>query len=50
MITVLIIVTAVIAALVAVVVLIALFSDNTICNYCNADGDPCPRCGGSTLR
>lgn len=19
--------------------------DNTICNYCNDDDDPCPRCG-----
>lgn len=38
-------------AIIAVVFIMAAAIEmsrwNQICNYCNADGDPCPRCGGS---
>lgn len=37
--------TVVVAIVVAAV--IEKSSWNQICNYCNADGHPCPRCGGS---
>ena len=37
--------------LIAVVIgtILAVLYDNTICNYCNYDGEPCPWCGGRKL-
>lgn len=42
----------VMACIVAVVAVLSVWEalgGNKICNYCNADGDPCPWCSGSRL-
>lgn len=33
--------------IIAVAVIVVACVENTICNYCNYDGDPCPLCGGN---
>lgn len=39
-----------IVLIVGAIVVVALYEGEPLCQYCNNDGDPCPRCGGYTER
>lgn len=39
-----------IVLIIGAIVVAALYEAEPLCQYCNNDGDPCPRCGGYTER